>query len=235
MGVSWGMRSYGQYCPVTKAAELLGDRWTLLIVRELLFGPLRFGELERGLPGISRSVLSQRLKRLQRDGIIETVGGGVHGYRFTQVGEALRPVVQTLGDWVASWLMGDPSPAELNPELLALLISRDINHEALPDHRVVVQLELRHEGTRRLWLTLERHDVSVCLEDPCLPVDVVVKSRTEDLYRVYMGRATLAQEVVDGRIVLEGLPRMVRAFPKWMKWSIFAPAARAGATRRDLQ
>ena len=118
----------------------------------------------------------------------------------------MRPVVQALGDWVASWLIGDPSPAELNPELLALFISRDVNHEALPDHRIVVQLELRHEGTRLLWLILERHDVSVCLENPCLPVDVVVKGRTADLYRVYMGRAILAQEIVDGRIVLEGLP-----------------------------
>ncbi len=86
-------------------------------MRELLFGPLRFGEIERGLPGISRSVLSRRLKRLQRDGIIEAVPEEGCGYRFTAAGEALRPVVQAMGEWVASWLLADPSPAELSSEL----------------------------------------------------------------------------------------------------------------------
>lgn len=139
------MQPYGQYCPVARAAELLGDRWTLLIVRELLFGPLRFTEIERGLPGISRSVLAQRLRRLQHDRIIEAVpehtGGG---YRFTVAGEELRPVLQTLGDWVSRWLMADPTPAECDPELLTLWISRRVNTEALPGRRVVV--EFRYHG-----------------------------------------------------------------------------------------
>jgi hypothetical protein len=116
------------------------------------------------------------------------------GYRFTAAGEALRPVVQAMGEWVASWLLADPSPVELNPEVLALLISRHVNRAALPERRAVVQLELRQRTVRRLGLTLERHDVSVCLENPCPPVDVLVKSPTEDLYRVYMGRATLEEE-----------------------------------------
>lgn len=155
------MQPYGQYCPVARAAELLGDRWTLLIVRELLFGPLRFTEIERGLPGISRSVLAQRLRRLQHDRIIEAVpehtGGG---YRFTVAGEELRPVLQTLGDWVSRWLMADPTPAECDPELLTLWISRRVNTEALPGRRVVV--EFRYHGERPLWawLVLEPGDIS---------------------------------------------------------------------------
>ena len=108
------MRSYGQYCPVARASELLGDRWTLLIVREMIYGPLGFAAIERGLPGISRSVLATRLRRLQRDGIIHKQADGRYG--FTQAGEALRPVVQSLGNWVAEWVLADPAPAELDPE-----------------------------------------------------------------------------------------------------------------------
>lgn len=119
------MRSYGQYCPVAKASELLGDRWVLLIVREMLYGPHCFNELERGLPGISRSVLAARVRRLQRDGVIEKRSDG--RYAFTAAGEALRPVVHALGDWVAQWVMADPAPAELDPELLMLFISRHID------------------------------------------------------------------------------------------------------------
>jgi DNA-binding HxlR family transcriptional regulator len=102
-GQNGGVRSYGQYCPVAKAAEVLGDRWTLLIVREMLYGPLGFTAVERGLPGVSRSVLSSRLRRLQRDGIIERRPDGQ--YAFTTAGEALRPVVHALGDWVARWVL----------------------------------------------------------------------------------------------------------------------------------
>lgn len=205
------MQPYGQYCPVARAAELLGDRWTLLIVRELLFGPLRFTEIERGLPGISRSVLAQRLRRLQHDRIIEAVpehtGGG---YRFTVAGEELRPVLQTLGDWVSRWLMADPTPAECDPELLTLWISRRVNTEALPGRRVVV--EFRYHGERPLWawLVLEPGDISVCLHDPCLPVDLTVRGHPRDLYRVYSGRSTLAAEISAERIELDGLPAMRR-------------------------
>jgi len=107
------VRSYGQYCPVAKAAELLGDRWTLLIIREMLYGPLGFTAIERGLPGISRSVLSSRLRRLQRDGIIERQPDG--RYRFTTAGEALRPVVHALGEWVARWVLSARSRASSTP------------------------------------------------------------------------------------------------------------------------
>ncbi|MFP3914469.1 MAG: winged helix-turn-helix transcriptional regulator, partial [Actinomycetota bacterium] len=151
-------RSYGQYCPVAKASELLGDRWNLLIVRELLFGPIRFTEMERGLPGISRSVLADRLRRLREAGICtKTVDGA---YRFTEAGEALRPVVQSMGEWVARWILTDPTPAEADPHLLVLFISRHVDREALPDHRVVLEFRFTGDG-EPVWLTLEPGDVSV--------------------------------------------------------------------------
>lgn len=216
-------RSYGQYCPIAKASELLGDRWSLLIVRELLFGPLRFTDMEQGLPGISRSVLSDRLKHLQRVGVCEKTPDGA--YRFTEAGEALRPVMQSMGEWVARWIMTDPTPAEADPQLLMLFISRHVNREVLPDERVVVEFRLSDPGDV-IWLLLERHDVSVCPEDPGLPIDLVVEARTPDLYRVYIGRSTIDAERAAGRIDVRGRPSMVSGFPRWMEWSSFAKASR---------
>lgn len=216
-------RSYGQYCPIAKASELLGDRWSLLIARELLFGPLRFTDMEEGLPGISRSVLSDRLKSLQAAGICEKTPDGA--YRFTEAGEALRPVLQSMGEWVARWIMNDPTPAESDPRLLMLFISRHINRERLPDERVVAEFRLS-EPDDVIWLILERHDVSVCPEDPGLPIDLVVQAKTPDLYRVYIGRTRLEKETAEGRIEVRGRPSIVSAFPRWMEWSSFAEASR---------
>mgnify|MGYP001825731806 CR=1 FL=1 len=219
------MRSYGQYCPIAKGAELLGDRWTLLIIRELLFGPIRFNEFERGLPGISRSVLATRLRRLERDGIIERHDNG-EGYSFTAFGETLRPVVRAIGDWVANSFMADPSQGELDPELLMLFISRHIDRDELPEGKTVLSFEFSGEG-RRFWLTMERQDVSVCLDDPCLPIAVKVTADVRELFRVYMGRTTLGHALSNGSIELDGLPADRRRFERLMKWSSFAPVVRA--------
>jgi|SRR5215467_2128775 len=222
------MRSYGQYCPVAKASELLGDRWVLLIVREMLYGPHGFSALERGLPGISRSVLSTRIRRLQRDGIIEKRADG--RYAFTTAGEALRPVIHALGDWVARWVMADPTPAELDPELLMLFISRHINRAALPEQRTVVQFDFHGPAARRIWMTLEPGDVSVCLSHPELPIDLTVASTVHDLFRVYLGRLTLNAALRDERVRLVGTASMVKGFHRWMSWSTFAPASHAALT-----
>ena len=223
------MRSYGQYCPVARASELLGDRWTLLIVREMIYGPLGFAAIERGLPGISRSVLATRLRRLQRDGIISKQADGRYG--FTQAGEALRPVVQKLGEWVAEWVLADPAPAELDPELLMLFVSRHVKRDALPPGKTVIQFEFVGAATRYIWLTMEPHDVSVCLQDPCLPVDLVVRGAVHDLFMVYMGRTTLAAAVRGERVRLTGTRDNVRGFSSWMQWSNFADASRAARGR----
>ncbi len=228
------MAAPAQYCPVSKGADLLGDRWKILIVRELSFGPLRFNQFERGLPGISRSVLSARLRRLISDGIVERAPDG--GYQLTAVGRELAPVLKELGSWVATWLMEDPSPAEADPELLMLYISRHVNIDELPPDRVVARFEFIGvpgvRGARRFWLVMERHDVSICLHDPGLPVAVTVRSSVIDFYRVYMGRSRLVDEIAAGSVVLEGLPRFQRGFHRWMKWSKFAPASERGMALR---
>jgi DNA-binding HxlR family transcriptional regulator len=219
------VRSYGQYCPVAKASELLGDRWILLIVREMIYGPHGFTALERNLPGISRSVLTARIKRLCNDGIIEKQADG--RYAFTTAGDALRPVVHELGSWVARWILADPAPAELDPEMLMLYISRHIDRAALPERRTVIEFDFHGEPARRLWMTLERDDISVCLSHPEFPIDLTVTSTVRDLFCVYLGRMMLTTAVRDGHVRLIGTTDMVKGFYRWMKWSSFAAASRA--------
>ena len=226
------MRSYGQYCPIAKAAQILGDRWTVLIVREMSFGVNRFNEMERCLPGISRSVLAQRLRHLERVGLIErqTSGSG-HSveYQLTAAGQDLKPVLRTLGEWAARWAFGDPNPEELDPDLLMRWISRHIATDQLPERRVVTQFEFSVPRPRRYWLVLEPQEVSVCLHDPGFDTDVFVRADTESLYRVYLGRLTLHSAVRSGLVTVNGAPGLVRAFPRWFAWSDFAPSVRAAA------
>ncbi len=229
------VRSYGQYCPVAKGAELLGDRWTLLIARELLYGPATFSALERGLPRISRSVLTQRLKALCRVGIIEhhdEEASGGRGYGLTAAGEELRPVLAALGDWVGRWIMTDPTPAELDPELLGLWPTRHVDRDALPPRRTVVELCFTDAGMKRAWLLLEQREVSMCLHHPGFPADLLVTTTTADLSRVYMGRAALADELRRGTITIEGPPALRRAFGRWMTWAESASVVRDAMTSR---
>ncbi|GIF52274.1 transcriptional regulator [Asanoa ferruginea] len=215
---------------MAKAAEVLGDRWTLLLVRDLLFGPLGFNELARGLPGISRSVLSSRLRHLERLGLIELAGAGA-GYQLTGPGRQLSGVVRALGEWAVHWVMEDPAQAELDPDLLILWISRHVAADALPAHKTVVAFRLSGPKPGRLWMVLERTGVSICHTDPGLdPASYVhLDGYVAALYGVYSGRCELNAQIAAGRLALAGDPALVRAFPSWFTWSSFATTVRAAA------
>jgi DNA-binding HxlR family transcriptional regulator len=218
---------------VSKAAEIVGDRWTLLVLRELLFGPLGFNEIARGLPGISRSILAQRLRRLTDLGIIEhgdQHDTGMPGYWLTRAGEQLGESVRSLGAWAAAWVMEDPSQTELDPDLLVLWISRHIDADALPTRRAVVAFDLRGPRSSRSWLVLEKPaGVSICHEDPRLDQRdyIYVQADTRALYRLYMGHLTLRDARDDGSVRLTGGGALVRTFSRWFKGSHFAPIVRA--------
>ena len=229
------MRCHGQYCPIAKGAEVLGDRWTLLIAREMLHGVCRFNELERCLPGISRSVLSQRLRHLQRVGLVirdDDEGRPSAEYHLSPAGRDLRPVMQALGDWAATWAFGEPDPAELDPDLVVRWISRHLARDRLPQRRVVIAFAVLDRSTRRYWLVIDRDDVSICRHDPGFPTDVTVRGDAEALYRVYLGDLTLQQARRAGRLELSGDPVAVREAPAWFAWSTFAPAVRHAEERR---
>jgi DNA-binding HxlR family transcriptional regulator len=224
------MFSYGQYCPIAKSAEILGDRWTLLIVREMTNGVRRFNEFHRGLPGISRSVLVERLRRLEDAGVLERrfdQPGKNAEYHLTEAGEDLKGVLGGMGHWAARWVLSDPTPRDSDPDLVMLFISRHIAVENLPDERVVVVFEIRAgRRVRRYWLVLNAGDISLCLKPPGFEADVVVRSEAASLQRVYMGRLDYAQALRSGAVEVEGPRTLVRAFPSWMKWSHFAETVR---------
>jgi DNA-binding HxlR family transcriptional regulator len=228
------MRSYAQYCPVAKASEVLGDRWTLLIVRELLGGASGFNELQRGLPGISRSVLSDRMRTLERAEVVERrtgPKGRTLDYRLTSAGRDLEPVVQALGEWGATWSFTEPRAEELDPLLLVVWMARHVDRGQLPHDRTVVKFDFR-DPKRRYWMVLEPSEVSVCLQHPGFDVDLEVTVDTATLYRVYLGRAELDAAIRGGRLTMSGPRTLQRGFGRWFTWSAFAPASRSAPARR---
>ncbi len=211
-------RSYGQYCPITRALDILGERWTLLIVRDLLVGTTRFNELARGLPGLSRSLLAARLRGLQRDGIVAKDG---QDYVLTAAGRALEPVVFGIGAWGAAHAFGEPIPEELDPELLVWWAHDRIDAACFDAERTVLAFELR-EPVFRAWLVIERGGTSVCTHDPGFEVGATLRARVADLLEVWLGRRPLVDSLRDGTVEAVGLRPVVDALPEALRLS---PAA----------
>lgn len=228
------MQSYGQYCPIAKGAEVFADRWTPLILRELLFGGVGFNQLHRGLPGISRSLLIDRLRSLEHAGVLtcaRAARGRPTRYTLTAAGRDLEAVLESLGEWGARWALREPDPGELDPYLVLLWSSRHLDTDALPKERVVVQFEFPQAKPRWLWLVLEPGDPSVCLKYPGFEIDLRVTADPAALYGIYLGRTSYTQARRSGALRVEGPSTLVRAFPTWFTWSKFAPTVRA-ATRK---
>jgi DNA-binding HxlR family transcriptional regulator len=229
------MYMYGQYCPVARASEILADRWTPLIVRELLAGLRHFNDLDRGLPGISRALLVERLRRLERMGIVErraSADGRAVEYAPTRAGRELQRVIDVLGGWGARWAFGDPRPSELDPVVLLWWMRRRVHRRRLPAGRTVIQFDFRGERSGSYWLVLERSDVSVCLQHPKFDVDLHVGADIAAFYRVWLGRTTLGAAMRAGLVRIDGMPAAARAFPRWFAWSPMADAVRSALPGR---
>jgi DNA-binding HxlR family transcriptional regulator len=214
------MRGYGQFCPVAQAAEVIAERWTPLVIRELLSGSHRFNDIQRGVPLMSPALLTKRLKTLQLCGIVErrSLAGGAHEYHLTQAGEELRPWVELMGVWGQRWVRRPVTPEEADPALLMWDMRRSIDAERLPDERVVVRFDLRGapKGKRSWWLVLERPDPDLCLTDPGFGVDLTVRTDAVAMANVWVGDLDLSGAIRSGLIVLEGPSRLRRAFPSWL-------------------
>jgi DNA-binding HxlR family transcriptional regulator len=221
------VRTYAQYCPIVRAVEVLGERWTLLIVREMLVGVRRFNDLARGLPGLSRALLSRRLRQMEAAGLIVRAEDG---YDLTEAGQELGPIVFGLAEWGARHAFGDPQPDELDPELLMWWLSGRITTVQV-ERKTVVQIEV--SDVRRLfWLVVEPSDVSVCYVDPGFEVDALVRADIATLYRVWEGEIDLLDAVRSGEADISGSRRIVSRLPEWLALSPVVPyvrAARAGA------
>ena len=216
------MRTYAQYCPIVRAVEVVGERWTLLIVREMLVGARRFNDLARGLPGLSRALLTRRLRQLEAAGIVVRSDGG---YDLTPAGEDLRPLVFGLAEWGARHAFGDPRPEELDPEVLMWWLHGRIETTEVT-RRAVVQVEVS-DRKRVFWLVVEPGDASVCYADPGFEVDAVLRSDVATLFRMWEGEIELLDAVKAGTIDLRGPRWIVAGLPRWLQLSPVAPYVRA--------
>lgn len=219
---------YGQFCPVAVASEIFAERWTPVILRELVLGSRRFNDIQRGVPKISRALLVKRLRELVAHGIIDSGNGE---YRLTEAGQELGEVVVHLGTWGARWT----APARrdrLDAKLLTWDMRRRIAVDRLPGKRVVVRFDFRgvpvaHKAPKTYWLVLERPEVDLCIIEPGFEVDVFVDADLASLTRVWLGEVPIRQAIREGGIKLSGDRQGVRDFPSWLLLSTLAAVPRA--------
>ena len=224
------MAVYGQFCPVALGAEVFAERWTPLILRELLYGARRFSDIQRGVPRISRNLLAQRLVDLQRHGIIERLAvtsGRGHEYHLTEAGLGLRPVIDALGTWGYKWASQDITDKHLDPDFLMWTLRRMVRLDSLPDERVVVAFRFRGLPKAQYWLVLKRPEVDLCAIDPGYEVAVDVLADAGALARVCLGHADFLRTVKSGAIEVSGAPRHRRALGDWLGVTRFAAMASA--------
>ena len=237
------MKGYGQFCPIAMACETFAERWTPLILRELLAGSRRLNEIRQGLPLISRSLLGQRLRELEAAGVITTrplAHGRGREYVPTRAAEEFREVLERLGAWGQRWASTQFDPENLDLMLLMWSVRRRIDLPRLPPRRIVVRFDFRAfparcRPFRTCWLLLERSGADVCLKDPGHEVDLVVAADASAIARVWAGAIGFDQAVREGGLRVEGPRDLVRAFPTWLLLSHFArverPARAAVAAR----
>lgn len=218
---------YGQFCPIAKAAEVLGERWTLLVVRELLSGATSFTELQRGLGQISPSVLSSRIKTLIDVGIIELAPSGLgnaRGYRLTQAGAELAPALESIGVWGSRWVRSRMSRDELDVELLMLHLQRNFDAGAFPLRDAVVAFVFQdlHGAARRWWLLIARGEAELCTAAPGRSPDITLSCRLRTLAEVFNGDVPLADALRSGLLAADGPAKLTRSVPRWLQLSPFA-------------
>jgi DNA-binding HxlR family transcriptional regulator len=212
------VEGYGQFCPVSKAAEVICQRWTPLILRELLVGSTRFNEIRRGVPTCSPGLLSKRLKDLERARIVaRDASAGSISYRLTEAGQELLPLVLGLGEWGQRWARTDYRPDELDPGLLLWDVRRNLRPGGLGTRPVTIQFVFPALAAKRrfYWVVVDAHDVDLCLTDPGRPVDATVEADLRTLTQIWMGDARFTDAIADERIVLRGPTRLTRRIPAW--------------------
>jgi DNA-binding HxlR family transcriptional regulator len=251
------VRTYGQYCPIARGAEIFAERWTPLIVRNLYLGCGSFSEILEGAPGLSRTLLSQRLKHLERLGVVESApkpDGRGHHYELTSAGHDLFRVCQSLGEWGARWL--ELAPENLDPFIALWSMCNALRRDRLPDRRVVIRFDFLECGAasrdlptdargakvevitgrrrrERYWLLIELGDTEICKTHPGFDEDLYITAQAEAFVKWHAGQLTWAEATREGRIQLDGLPSLVRAFPTWNARSMFAhirPVSRTTAS-----
>ena len=228
------MADYGQFCPVSRGAEIFAERWTPLILRELLNGSQHFSELLLGLPRISRNLLTQRLAALASSGVIErrpALRGRGFSYHLTAAGEELRPVVEALGAWGYRWGGADLPTKQLDPVLLMWFIRRRVHVEAFRRARTVIRFDFRRPR-RSFWLRIEPPAVDLCFTDEGFDPELVIDADLAALTAVWLGRVRLTEAIAAGSIHLDGDEDARHLLARWFGLSPFADG---GAERIQMR
>ncbi|MEZ4523247.1 MAG: helix-turn-helix domain-containing protein [Thermomicrobiales bacterium] len=220
---------YGQFCPVAKASEVIAERWTPLVLREMISGCNRFNDIHRGVPLMSKSLLSKRLRELEHAGVIvrrEIPGEGVNGYFLTEAGESLRPIIIALGEWGQRYVRSNFTHQDLDPSLLMWDIRRLVQIRHLPKGRTVIEFEFtdQTDAQRRWWLLkeAESNEIELCLHDPGYEIDLRVRTDLESMTRVWMGDMEVPIALRSGVLKLDGSATLRLSFQDWIGLSIFA-------------
>lgn len=231
--------SYGQFCPIAQAAEVATERWTLLVIREMMMGSTRFNDIQRGVPRMSSSLLSKRLRDLERTKLVSKrplQEGRGNEYQLTEAGLALGPLIVSLGVWGRDWLKREITAEEADPSLLMWDMRRSIRLEHLPKVPLVTFIRLRDaESDRRAWWLVARDDdADLCFSDPGFEIDLEIDAEVRALAEVWVGRRELSSATESGRIKITGPGHLVRAVPDWIGLSAFAyPEPGAVLEERD--
>ena len=213
------MTAYGQFCPVSKATEIIGEKWTMLILRELLMGTCRFNEFQRSMSRISPTILNKRLKQLEGKGIVlkkRLSGQKGFEYRLTAMGKELEPIIEQVAIWGQRWARGQMSDDELDVELLMWDIHRRIQVDSLPDGETVLSFNFADlDKYKKWWLVISRGDVDLCTEDPGKDVDLFISSDLRTMVEVWQGDVDLKATMGDERIQAVGSKVLVRSMADW--------------------
>ena len=223
---------YGQFCPVAKATEILGEKWTLLIIRELLMGGTRFNVLQRGLRLISPTILTKRLNSLEAQGlVVRKKIQGQRGYEYfpTASCRELLPIIRQIGDWGMRWARNNLTDSDYDVELLMLYLQRSIVLEKLVGSENVVRFKFTDiEDLSEWWLLIKNGDVDICVSDPGKDVDVYFTTSVRTMAAIWMGDSTYKSAIAEGRLTVVGPRAMTRDITAWMSNSIFADIPSAG-------
>lgn len=229
------MRSYNQFCPIAKAAEIFCERWTALILRDLAFGATRFSELQRGVPLASPKLLSSRLKKLEAEGVIvRSVSDDGRGptYRLTHAGKEFVPIIMALGQWGQRWSRRTLAEHEIDLGLLLWALQKGAHPELFGTERVVIQFELtdQPDNRRHWWFLNQDGTCELCLEPPDRDAQLYVIVSLVDLTRIWRGDLPFASALHHGAIEVDGSGRLRKLFPLWLGIS---PLAHIRSERRE--
>lgn len=229
------MKGYGQYCPIALATEILGERWTILILREMMLGSTRFNDIHRGVPRMSPALLSRRLTTLVNVGMAQRRRQGRHAeYLLSEAGQALAPTVLSLARWSKEWLPASLSADRADPDLIMWDMHRRMNLDRMPMPRVVIRFEFTDQPrTKRMrWIIRDSDEIGLCLSDPGYDIDLYVQTDSFTVNLVWYGDLELTRALDEKAIDLHGPQRLCDDFPSWLQLNMMAEVPRRTPPRR---